>query len=312
MQMLASAIESGAVFELSSDKLTAAMQALEAERVEESEDRKGGTAVIPLQGTITPNGGGFLAMLLGLGGGLRQFRSDLAEALNDDRVDRIVLDINSPGGQIAHVPETAAVIRAAKEIKPITAVANTLAASAAYWLAAQASEIVVTPSGEVGSIGVYMGHVDRSKAIEEMGTKITLISAGKFKTEGNPYEPLSDAGLEHRQARVDGIYSDFLREVALGRGVSVDTARKDFGEGRTMTATEAVDAGMADRVAVLEEVLAADTKDDPEDGTEPESEGTAEDEPPKAEEQADDKTGNDVVDAAFELGLDLRPTPAAD
>jgi hypothetical protein len=90
------------------------------------------------------------------------FLEQLNAALDDDQVGHIVLDIDSPGGAVDRIPEAAAQIRAGRAKKPITAIANTTAASAAYWLAAQASELVVTPSGQVGSIGVYAAHDDIS------------------------------------------------------------------------------------------------------------------------------------------------------
>jgi signal peptide peptidase SppA len=164
--------------------------------------------------------------------------------------------VDSPGGVTDLVPETAAEIRAARERKPITAVANTMAASAAYWLASQASEVVVTPSGWLGSIGVYMLHVDWSGNNAQIGVKPTYISAGKYKTEGNPEEPLSESAREHMQEDVDRFYSMFLSDVALGRGVDVETVRADFGEGRVLLAEPSLQAGMADRVETFEDAVA--------------------------------------------------------
>jgi ClpP class serine protease len=89
------------------------------------------------------------------------------------------------------------------------------------------------------------------------GVKTTLISAGKYKTEGNPYEPLSDEARAAMQAMVDDYYGMFTRAVAKGRGVSVDAVRNGFGEGRMVSASQAVKNGMADRVATLDQVLAS-------------------------------------------------------
>ena len=108
---------------------------------------------------------------------------------------------------VDQIPETAAQTRAARAQKPIVAVANTQADSAAYWLASQADEIVVTPSGEVGSIGVYQMHRGLSEAHAMRGIAPTLVSAGKYKVEGNPYEPFGrrgqscDAGRRRRLLR---------------------------------------------------------------------------------------------------------------
>ncbi|MCC7371633.1 MAG: S49 family peptidase, partial [Chloroflexi bacterium] len=128
-------------------------------------------------------------------------------------------------------------------------------ASAAYWIASSADEIVVTPSGEVGSIGVFTAHEDISAALEAEGVTVTLISAGKYKTEGNPFEPLSEEARGAIQARVDDYYSMFVRAVARGRGVKPADVRGGFGQGRVVGADEAVRLGMADRVGTMAQTV---------------------------------------------------------
>ena len=215
----------------------------------------GSIAVIPLSGLITPSGGGPLGQLLGLGAGLTHFRQELAGAAADNEVKHIILEVNSPGGMVDHVPETAASIREARNQKPVTAVASTQAASAAYWLASQADELVVTPSGEVGSIGVYMMHTDKSKALENDGLSVTLTSAGEYKTEGNSYQPLSDEGRRSQQQKVDRFYEMFIQDVGHGRGESPEFVAERYGKGRTIGAEEAVEAGSADRIGTVDQVL---------------------------------------------------------
>jgi capsid assembly protease len=212
----------------------------------------GGVATVDLKGLITPEPS-LLAMLFGLGGGLNAFMDDLRSAVADPDVGTVVMNVNSPGGYVDGVPEASAQIRQLRESKPIVAVANTLAASAAYWLASQAHELVVTPSGEVGSIGVYQMHQDISKALDLEGVKPTLISAGKYKVEGNPFEPLDPEAAAYAQSQVDDFYNLFTADVAAGRGVAQDEVTSGYGEGRTLTAKRAVRAGMADRVATLAE-----------------------------------------------------------
>lgn len=213
----------------------------------------GGVAVISLRGLIMP-GASLLSLLMG-GGGLQIFRRQLREAVTSEEVASILIDVDSPGGYIDLVPETAADIRAARDAKPVVAVANTSAASAAYWLASQASEVVVTPSGSVGSIGVFTIHNDWSKFDEELGVKTTLIKAGKYKAEANPYEPLSEEAEAHLQERVDETHTAFLADIGKGRGVPAKQVRSDFGEGRMVRAKDAVKAGMADRVDTFEGAL---------------------------------------------------------
>lgn len=215
----------------------------------------GGVAVIPLRGLITPRGS-FLSMIFGGGGGLQAFRQAFREALSNDDVGSILIDVDSPGGSTDLVTETAAEIRAARGRKPITAIANTDAASAAYCLAAQADELIVTPSGEVGSVGVFILHWDQSGLNEAMGIDPTYIYAGRFKVEGNPDEPLSDEAKGAFQQVVDEFYDLFVADVARGRGASENAVREGFGQGRMITAQRAVALGMADSVETYEATVA--------------------------------------------------------
>jgi len=215
----------------------------------------GAIAVLPIFGTlshrmhlmqnVSSSGTSSEALLL-------QLRALVA----DPNVGAIILDIDSPGGSVFGITELADAVYAAREVKPVVAVANSMAASAAYWVGSQASELVVTPSGEVGSIGVFGVHVDRSKELEQEGLKVTYVFAGRHKIEGNPYEPLADEAREYEQSRVDEIYADFTKSVARGRGVSQAKARgEEFGEGRMIGARRAVEVGLADRVDTLQATI---------------------------------------------------------
>ena len=213
---------------------------------------RGKAAVIPLYGTIMPRAGVFSEISGATS--LETFQARLRDADRDPDVSSIVLDVASPGGSVELVPETAEAIRNTKT--PTVAVANTDAASAAYWLATAADELVVTPSGEVGSIGVWTAHQNIAGAQEKLGVQTTLISAGKYKVEGNPFGPLDDEAREAIQAKVDHYYDLFVADVARGRGVSAEDVRDGFGQGRMVTAVAAVKEGMADRVATLDQVVA--------------------------------------------------------
>lgn len=213
-------------------------------------------AVLPIVGVIAHRA----AMVEDISGprgtGTDALTQQLRAALADPDVSAIVFDVDSPGGGVYGVAELAAEIRAARGKKPMVAVANAMAGSAAYWLAAQADELVVTPSGTVGSIGVYSMHQDLSKMLEQKGVATSFIHAGRHKVEGNPFEPLSDEARTKVQADVDTYYAAFVDAVARGRGVSRAVARGEaFGEGRMLLADDAVANGLADRVATLDEVL---------------------------------------------------------
>lgn len=214
----------------------------------------GAVAVLPLYGVIIPRA----SLMSEMSGGtsVSGFQALLDQAIADPAVDAILIDVNSPGGLTDLVPELAARIREARGIKPITAIANTTAASAAYWLASQADELVVTPSGEVGSIGVYAAHQDISAAQEKAGIATTLISAGRFKVEASPFAPLTDEARAAIQERVDAFYGMFVADVAAGRGVTEAAVRDGFGQGRVVTAEAALAAGMVDGIETFDEALA--------------------------------------------------------
>jgi capsid assembly protease len=164
--------------------------------------------------------------------------------------------VDSPGGQVSGIDELSKQIFDARGSKPVVAVANHLAASAAYWIATAADELVVSPSAEVGSIGVFAAHEQLPNTIEGTdGSVVTLISVGKYKTEMSPYEPLTKEARASIYERVADHYGDFIRAVARNRGVKPDDVRNGFGEGRIVGAKQAVSLGMADRVATLEETI---------------------------------------------------------
>lgn len=215
-------------------------------------DRGGAVALLSLYGVIAPRASMVQSVSGPSGTGLDEFSSLLQNAVDDPEVGSIVIDINSPGGTTDMVPETGERIRNAREVKPVYAVANTQAASAAYWLASQATEVVATQSADVGSIGVYMAHHDLSGELEQRGRKVTLISAGKFKVEGNPFQELGDEALAHYQGVADDFYGMFVDAVARGRGVKSSVVREGYGEGRTLMAKKALAAGMIDRIDTLE------------------------------------------------------------
>jgi signal peptide peptidase SppA len=188
------------------------------------------------------------------GTSVEAIREMFRAAMADSSVSAVILDVDSPGGTVAGVTELANEIRAARgNGKRIVAVANSLAASAAYWLASQADELVATPSASVGSIGVYAVHQDFSEAYQQAGVKNTLISAGPHKTEGNEFEPLTDEARAAMQERADAFYAQFVDDVARGRGVTSAQVKADFGGGRVLLAKPALAAGMIDYVGTFED-----------------------------------------------------------
>ncbi|ACL56984.1 S49 family peptidase [Methylobacterium nodulans] len=214
--------------------------------------REGAVAVLPLRGVIANR----MNLMGDISGGTsaEAFRHAFQGALRDPEVKAIVLDVDSPGGAVSGSDELSSMIFAARGTKPIVAHVDATAASAAYWIASAADEVVVTPTGAVGSIGVFGIHDDLSGAREKLGVKRTIISAGRFKADGVA-GPLDDAALARRQARVEAAYDMFVRAVARNRNVSLSAVRDGFGQGDMVDAAPAVAEGMADRLGTLDETL---------------------------------------------------------
>lgn len=210
--------------------------------------------VVPLHGFLMRRATG-LAAIFGARG-LVDFQATLGAIAQAPGVKQVVLDIDSGGGSVYGVHETWAAVRALSAIKPVTAVISGLAASGGYWIASAASRILLTPSGEAGSIGVFGVHADMSAFWADKGVQHTVVSAGRFKTEATDLAPLSKDAQAAMQRRVDAHYASFVADVAAGRGVSTDAVRQGYGEGRVLAAEDAKAAGLVDGIQSLDTTLA--------------------------------------------------------
>lgn len=231
-----------------------AVQEITAARPRKLESVEGGVAVLPLFGVVAQRMNIMQEVSEG-GTSTEMFGAAFDRAIGDSTVGAVVLNIDSPGGSVYGVEELTDKIYKARGSKPIYAVANSLAASAAYWIGSAADQFFVTPSGEAGSIGVLAMHTDWSSFNEKMGVTPSYIYAGKYKVEGHSDAPLDAEAKRAIQASVDGYYDSFLSAVARNRNVSAKTVRNDFGEGRVLRAQKAAEAGMVDGVKTLETVV---------------------------------------------------------
>lgn len=186
---------------------------------------------------------------------IESLQSRFIQARDDASVSAIVMRFDTPGGGVYGVEEFAKVIFDARSAKPIFASADAEACSAGFWLFGACGTRSMTPSGGLGSLGVYSLHEDLSKLAENEGVKYTFVSAGKYKTEGNPFEPLSEEAAAFMQQRVDEYYATFKKAVAKFYGISVSKVESDFGQGRVFGADQALAAGMVDRVEPFQETL---------------------------------------------------------
>ena len=211
-------------------------------------------AVLPIHGTISHR----MNMMNAVSGGVstESLGNEFASLVNNPEIGTVVLDIDSPGGAVSGIEELGNQIFQARDKVRIVASANSLAASAAYWLGSQAHEFTVTPSGEVGSIGVIAVHESNFKAREKEGRDITIIKAGKFKADNSPLEPLTEEAHAAIQERVDELFDTFISAVARGRNISFESVKDHYGEGRVVGAKSALQKGMVDAVETLDETVA--------------------------------------------------------
>ncbi|MGE6213337.1 S49 family peptidase [Comamonas aquatica] len=186
--------------------------------------------------------------------GYNDLAADLEDALAKADVHAIALVFDSPGGEVSGAFELAERIYAARGHKPIVAVADGMAASAAYLAASAADEVVVSATSYVGSIGVVMRHVDFSRALANDGITVSHIFAGEHKIDGNPYQPLPDAVRNALQADIEGLYQMFVQAVAKHRGLD-EQAVRDTRAG-VYRGVAAVAARLADRIGTVDAVVA--------------------------------------------------------
>jgi signal peptide peptidase SppA len=180
--------------------------------------------------------------------------SQLEAAMADPDVHAVLQVWDSPGGEAAGAFEYGDRIHALRGKKPMWAIGDDLAASAAYLGGSAFDKLAVSATGYLGSIGVVMRHVDFSRALANDGIRVTHIYAGAHKVDANPYEPLGRDVQDDLQAEVDGLYTMFVDAVVRNRsGLSARAVRET--QARTFRGAAAVDAGLADRVATTDELI---------------------------------------------------------
>lgn len=210
-----------------------------------------GIAVIPIYGTLVRRTQGLEAQ-----SGLTSYAGiaqSLETSLADPSVAAILLDIDSPGGESSGVFDLADRIRAATAIKPVWAVANDMAFSAAYALASAASRLIVSRTGGVGSIGVIAMHVDQSVKDQQDGIAYTAVFAGDRKNDLNPHAPISGEAHSILQGEVNRIYDLFATTVAKHRGMGVNTIKST--QAALYFGADAVASGLADDVGTLDDAI---------------------------------------------------------
>ncbi|WP_264685219.1 S49 family peptidase [Wolbachia endosymbiont (group B) of Parapoynx stratiotata] len=214
--------------------------------------------IIPIHGILTKKSEVFDDVL-----GMTSYEKiseEIEEALIDKEVETIILDIDSPGGEVNGLFDLSDFIYQARRKKRIVAIANDDAYSAAYAIASSAEKVFVSRTSGVGSIGVIASHIDQSGFNEKCGIKYTTVFAGSRKNDLNPHEPMTSESLESLQKEVDRLYEMFVQLIARNRGLSIEKIRSTeaglyFGE-------KAVEIGLADGITILSEFKSINKKGD--------------------------------------------------
>jgi signal peptide peptidase SppA len=213
----------------------------------------GGVRVIPVHGTISKR----MNLFSRVSGGVstEQLKDEIEEALSDDGIKSILLDIESPGGSVDGIFELSDFIYESRGKKPITAFANGLMASAAYLIGSATDKIIGTQAAQVGSIGVITKHFDYSERNKQEGVTETIITAGKYKAIGSDNKPLSVEDKKYIQDRLDYFYTLFVDSVARNRDVSAETVLSDMADGRIFIGKQAQWAGLIDEIGTIDTIL---------------------------------------------------------
>jgi signal peptide peptidase SppA len=210
-------------------------------------------AIITIDGSLVNRGA-----YIGASSGVVSYEgigAQIDAAKADPEIKAAIIDMNSHGGEATGMVNIAQKVRELAAVMPVIAVVNDVAASAGYGIACGATEIVVSPTSFVGSIGVVMVHSDHSSELKKKGVKVTILQKGAAKTHGHPFGPITGEGAVALDKMMSVLYEQFLETVEAGRGdrLNADAARKT--EAGIFIGQDAVDAGIADRIGTFDAIL---------------------------------------------------------
>lgn len=218
-----------------------------------------GVAIIPVSGVIAKHARMVNGSSQPRGTSIEWLSTQLQAALDDPRVNRIFLLIDSPGGSIAGVSEFGRAVYEASFKKPVVAYADDLACSAAVWIGSQATEFWANDTATVGSIGVYLLMVDSSERAKREGRRFIIVKSGANKAIGAPGVEITADQVEVIKDRIDGYHEMFMQAILRGRGGRIGAeSLRAAADGRAYLADEAVGLGLIDGVMRLGEALVRD------------------------------------------------------
>lgn len=235
-------VPGAALFDIDLDKVSASFRVV------------GSTGILPVEGVIMPKADIF-TQLFG-GATLDVLTRDFKALVQDDSIETIILDIDSPGGVVTGVQEFADLVFQAGQVKDVIAISSSIMTSAAMWIGAAATKTFITSDTVMsGSIGVVVSHVDFSELEKMLGIKTTEITAGKFKRIFSNVEPLSEEGRAELQSQVDHIMDVFVGDIAKFRNATVDVVKEDMADGKLFIGDKAVNAGLVDGIITFDDLI---------------------------------------------------------
>lgn len=237
------------------------LKALEAqlgrpiERKEQGYTVRNGVGLIPIDGVISRR----MNLLGQISGGASTdlIQRDVLASEQDAAVHARILYIESPGGSVDGIQETAQTIFDSAARKPLVTLVDSRMLSAAAWLGVAASEVYLSADTNMtGSLGVVTKHVNVQKREAQIGIETTELSSGKYKRIASEYGPLTDEGRAYMQEMLDKVYAVMVDDVARLRAVSADTVLESMAEGRVFVGRDAIKAGLVDGVSTLDALVA--------------------------------------------------------
>lgn len=220
----------------------------------------GEVGIVSIKGPLINSDNAWMNTWMGVVG-YPEIRQALLAAATMPAVKTVLLDIDSPGGQVSGMSDIAELVKVVdQQLKPVFSYAEGSMASAAYYIGSSARQIYASKNSLVGSIGVIATHIERSKMLEDVGIKATLVRAGRYKQLANPYEPLTDEAKAELQSTVDSMYATFVSHVAEVRNKPTDYVDQHMAQGRVFVGANAMHSGLVDAITTFDEVVSAMTE----------------------------------------------------
>lgn len=199
----------------------------------------GKIGVVEIEGTITD---------------LKDVMADVVKFKEDTGIRGVIVRINSPGGAVGPTQEVASEIKKLRAVKKVYISMGSVCASGGYYIAATGEKIYASPSTITGSIGVIMQQTVVEDLMKKIGVQSNTIKAGSMKDVGNPFRKMTDSERQYLQNIIDSIHDQFIKDVAAGRKMPVETARK-LADGRIYTGLQAKEAGLIDGIGTFYDVV---------------------------------------------------------